>query len=93
MVFIDMAKRDCNSNNEPSIRRGNMTDEEWINYMDSFPVTILEEGEEDPTIVRLQPGETLEDYMKRNNLVNGDEIIAQIKNIVNSYSQKKLNDK
>ena len=86
-----MTKRYCNSNDESSIRRGNMTDEEWIRHMRSIPKMILEEGDEDPTIVSLQPGETLEDYMNRNNLVNGDEIIAQMKDICNSYSQKKLN--
>ena len=59
--------------------------EEWIKHMDSLPKTVLEEGQEDPTIVKLQPGETLEDYMKRNNLVNGDEIIAQMKAICDSY--------
>ena len=86
-----MKKKYSNSLNESITRRGNMTDEEWISHMRSLPSMILEEEQEDPTIVKLQPNDTIEDYMKRNNLVNGDEIISQIKNICNSYSQQNQN--
>lgn len=77
-----------------------MNYEEWIrynenkiNYMRSLPNMILEEGVEDPTIIKLQNNDTLEEYMKRNNLVSGDEIIAQIKSVCNLYFQKKSNNK
>ena len=42
----------------------------------------------DPTILHLDPGVTLEDYMKMNNLVDGDEIISMIRQTVRDYKNQ-----
>ena len=53
-------------------------DERW-EYIQSHSM-VLKEGQEDPTIIYLKEGETVEEWMKENNYIDATEIIERLKN-------------
>ena len=67
-------------------------DWEYFEWLNSLPdderdeyvqrhSTILEDGQEDPTIIHLKEGETIEDWMQKNGFIDATEIIEQMKNL------------
>lgn len=89
MIFISMKNKHYIEDSFEDLRildqHKNWTDEKWIEFMNSQPNSIIEEVEDDPTIIHLREGETIEGHIKKYNLTNGEEIMQGINNLICKY--------